>query len=107
MTGISDGSLETGRHGGGDLSIYPGGSKRSCVQQEIFFDYLGAVATSETNESISPELEVIRESAEVLRWCPGAESNHRHRDFQSRALPTELPGRRAGPDGPLSKARAL
>jgi hypothetical protein len=31
-----------------------------------------------------------------LPWCPGAESNHRHRDFQSRALPTELPGRRAG-----------
>ncbi len=27
-------------------------------------------------------------------WCPGEESNHRHRDFQSRALPTELPGRR-------------
>src|SRR5690242_4783823 len=26
-------------------------------------------------------------------WCPGAGSNHRHRDFQSRALPTELPGR--------------
>jgi hypothetical protein len=30
-------------------------------------------------------------------WCPGAELNHRHRDFQSRALPTELPGRRAAP----------
>jgi hypothetical protein len=27
------------------------------------------------------------------RWCPGAESNHRHEDFQSTALPTELPGR--------------
>ena len=27
-------------------------------------------------------------------WCPGEELNHRHRDFQSRALPTELPGRR-------------
>lgn len=26
-------------------------------------------------------------------WCPGAESNHRHEDFQSSALPTELPGR--------------
>ena len=26
------------------------------------------------------------------RWCPGTESNRRHRDFQSRALPTELPG---------------
>src|SRR5690554_876283 len=25
-------------------------------------------------------------------WCPGAESNHRHEDFQSSALPTELPG---------------
>ena len=24
-------------------------------------------------------------------WCPGAESNHRHEDFQSSALPTELP----------------
>ena len=24
--------------------------------------------------------------------CPGAESNHRHADFQSAALPTELPG---------------
>jgi hypothetical protein len=28
-----------------------------------------------------------------MRWCPGAESNHRHEDFQSTALPTELPGR--------------
>src|SRR5437588_5669460 len=26
-------------------------------------------------------------------WCPGAELNHRHTDFQSVALPTELPGR--------------
>ncbi len=26
-----------------------------------------------------------------IRWCRGAESNHRHRDFQSLALPTELP----------------
>ena len=29
------------------------------------------------------------------RWCPGAELNHRHTDFQSVALPTELPGRSA------------
>ena len=27
------------------------------------------------------------------KWCPGADSNHRHEDFQSSALPTELPGR--------------
>jgi len=23
-------------------------------------------------------------------WCPGAESNHRHEDFQSSALPTVI-----------------
>ena len=28
-----------------------------------------------------------------LVWWPGAESNCRHADFQSAALPTELPGR--------------
>jgi hypothetical protein len=41
-------------------------------------------------------------------WCPGAESNHRHADFQSAALPTELPGhpdRRASPACPRSLAR--
>ena len=26
------------------------------------------------------------------KWCPGPESNQRHVDFQSTALPTELPG---------------
>ena len=25
-------------------------------------------------------------------WCPEADSNHRHADFQSAALPTELSG---------------
>ncbi len=29
-------------------------------------------------------------------WCPGTELNRRHADFQSAALPTELPGRRTG-----------
>ena len=28
-------------------------------------------------------------------WWPGAESNRRHADFQSAALPTELPGQKA------------
>src|SRR5436305_4768366 len=34
--------------------------------------------------------------AQDLRWCPGAELNHRHTDFQSVALPTELPGHGGG-----------
>ncbi len=25
-------------------------------------------------------------------WCPGTDLNRRHKDFQSHALPTELPG---------------
>src|SRR6201992_2292204 len=33
-------------------------------------------------------------SAESRKWCLGADSNHRHADFQSAALPTELPRRR-------------
>src|SRR6476659_2401542 len=32
------------------------------------------------------------------RWWPGRESNPRHGDFQSPALPTELPGQRARHD---------
>ena len=30
----------------------------------------------------------------LIKWWPGAESNHGHGDFQSPALPTELPGLR-------------
>ena len=37
-------------------------------------------------------------------WCPGPESNQRHADFQSAALPTELPGR---PDGETPANRRL
>src|SRR6185437_2601116 len=36
-------------------------------------------------------------------WCPGAELNHRHCDFQSHALPTELPGHAAPPEGPAGR----
>gem|GEM_PF-4228092 len=29
---------------------------------------------------------------QLFKWCPGAESNHRHEDFQSTALPLSYPG---------------
>ena len=32
-------------------------------------------------------------------WCPEPESNQRHEDFQSSALPTELSGHNGGPNG--------
>ena len=39
------------------------------------------------------------------KWCPGAESNHRHVDFQSTALPTELPGQTVGNPGQTRRER--
>ncbi len=38
-------------------------------------------------------------------WCPGAELNHRHADFQSAALPTELPGRIGSVSTPILDRR--
>jgi hypothetical protein len=41
------------------------------------------------------------------KWCPGTESNRRHRDFQSRALPTELPGLSRQGRPPVQAPRSL
>lgn len=42
------------------------------------------------------EVPTVKLETESEEWCPGADLNHRHADFQSAALPTELPGRDAG-----------
>src|SRR5437773_6964052 len=42
------------------------------------------------------EKKFLKINAEKEGWCPGAELNHRHTDFQSVALPTELPGHGGG-----------
>ena len=47
------------------------------------------------NKRPKPEEIVTKLHWEVL-WCPGAESNHRHEDFQSTALPLSYPGTGGG-----------
>ncbi len=37
-----------------------------------------------------------RQVLQEKEWCPGTDLNRRHADFQSAALPTELPGRPCG-----------
>src|SRR5271168_2583724 len=38
----------------------------------------------------------VRGSLWMMKWWPGRELNPRHADFQSAALPTELPGHAVG-----------
>src|SRR6478736_6622732 len=49
-------------------------------------------------------MEKFLKQIQVFEWCPGAGSNHRHCDFQSHALPTELPGHTRGPKGRVERA---
>ena len=53
-----------------------------------------AVTTDEKAGPVGPaESRCYLSSGSERGWCRGTESNRRHRDFQSRALPTELPRR--------------
>ena len=63
------------------------------------FLHLCAGAKMQTN----PPLQEIWCRLHFCTWCPKVESNHRHRDFQSLALPTEL----SGHNGDLEGARTL
>ena len=50
-----------------------------------------SIALPLSHTSILKKLPNILPKFKPNFWCLGAESNHRHEDFQSSALPTELP----------------
>ena len=46
------------------------------------------------DDGIDDEQRLLAVESLGSEWWPGTESNRRHEDFQSSALPTELPGHR-------------
>ena len=67
--------------------------RTQCAPQELTKGILPANLTADLKEAIArdtPHISIMING--VREWWPGTESNCRHRDFQSPALPTELPG---------------
>jgi integrase len=75
---------------------YIDAADRARLAHEAF----AKLKTTRYSRTLSSGLPNLRKTVEISEgydaesgsWCPGAESNHRHCDFQSHALPTELPG---------------
>lgn len=62
--------------------------KEDRLLEPIFFMHRAANAADKRRKNPIEEDEKVY----LLRkWCQEADSNRRHRDFQSLALPTELP----------------
>ena len=59
----------------------------------------GAVDETRTRDLHLGKVALYQLSYYRREWCLGAESNHRHIDFQSIALPTELPRQNGDPKG--------
>ena len=56
-------------------------------------DRLGALVFCGSGSRTGPFDKIeLADDEQAIVWWPGTELNRRHRDFQSPALPTELPG---------------
>ena len=79
-----------------DLEVPPGfgpgneGFADLCLTTWLWHRINGAVDETRTRDLHLGKVALYQLSYYRL-WCLGAESNHRHCDFQSHALPTELP----------------
>ena len=59
----------------------------------------GAVDETRTRDLNLGKVALYQLSYYRILWCLGPESNQRHVDFQSTALPTELPRHNGDPEG--------
>src|SRR5262249_31095727 len=93
MTCISDGSLETGQHGGGGLSIYPGGVRPYFKRSKFFWHRCPVLPSCFHRLSLWKQKILLKEIRESLQMVAGAPEEIRTPDPQIRSLvlyPAEL-----------------
>ena len=103
---VGRGGFEPPKSKTSDLQSDPFGRSGICPNYEILRGALGSIcavrksvaatrlARTTTAILATPKLgqNNFSQMRIIVLWCLGAESNHRQADFQSAALPTELPG---------------
>jgi acetyl esterase/lipase len=83
------GSIKLHFHDGGNHGF---GSHKKGTTSDLWFDqYMAWMKSRGPLKPAAKEATFDRFQFKGGKWCLGAGSNHRHHDFQSCALPTELP----------------
>src|SRR5262249_43287393 len=85
MTCISDGSLETGQHGGGGLSIYPGGVRPYFKRSKFFWHRCPVLPSCFHRLSLWKQKILLKEIRESLQMVAGAPEEIRTPDPQIRS----------------------
>ena len=85
-----------------DLNLQPLGPKPSALPNCAISRQYGAPGRGRTHNLLIRSQTIypidLRAQIKHIRWWLRMESNHRHRDFQSLALPTELQSHNGGSD---------